>query len=68
MTHDIPLYGEESNINLNLSGDDQSIVSIRPLGVEVLKFVNGWIEERGDSECFLHGAFDESIGEGQSTW
>lgn len=67
MAYHVSLDGQVANIDLNLASDDEAVLGVGPLRVQILEFVNGWIEEGGDCEGLLHGAFDESVRQCQST-
>ncbi len=59
MAYYVALNREESNVNLDLSSDDKPVLGTRPLSVKVFEFVDWWVVERGDRECFLHRAFHQ---------
>ena len=63
VAHDVALDGQETYVDLHLAGDDAAIIRVRPLCIEILPLVEGWVVEGSHREGFLHGTFHESIWE-----
>jgi hypothetical protein len=52
-----------AGVYLDLTGDDESIVGLRPLSVKVSKFLNWRIIKRSFRKGFLHRTFHQSISQ-----
>lgn len=66
VTDNIALDGQKADVDLHLAGDDAAVIGVRPLCVEVLPLVEGWVVERPHREGFLHGAFHKAVREGET--
>lgn len=54
---------EVTDVDLDLPGGQKPEAAVGPAGVEVAKLGDGDVVEGRRGKGFLHGAFDEAIGE-----
>jgi hypothetical protein len=59
--HQVASDGEETDVYLHLTGDEESVGGMGPPLADVVPFGDGWIEEGWLGECLLHGVLDGAI-------
>lgn len=58
VAHQVAGDGEEVDVNLNLTGDEESVGGMGSSLVDAVPFGDGRIEEGRLGECLLHGALE----------